>query len=152
VTAFSGCFNIQTELFHRCRLPVPFPLDDNPWLIFQEQIRELQQHLASSDGPVVVHLTLVSELSQFFQAYILPQADYFVESKVQQYLTEIHRQLRLLSADLSFYQAARTEALQQQRHRQLCDRLTQLLSYSHAIEQALEKRAETKALPESPRP
>jgi hypothetical protein len=129
-------------------------LNVNPWPEFYAQIVAVEQLYSRSPHPpetLSQSRILTDRLTQFFQDRILPQSgSAAVPSAVQPYITEIHRQLRLMAADLSLYGAARTEALQKQRLEQLIDRVNQLARYSQAMEQALRTLSETKASPESP--
>jgi hypothetical protein len=124
----------------------------DPWLDFFQQVALLRSlclkspdHLVlSSEGP-----RLVENLNRILQSQILPQlGSQAIPATLQRYLTETHRQLRLLSTDFSLYRAARTETLQQQRLKGICERLEQLSSYGQAIEQVLQNSSETKVLPE----
>jgi DNA-binding GntR family transcriptional regulator len=123
------------------------------WLDFFRQVNLLQMLcLRSPERSILLKegVLLVEGLNQRFQSQILAQSgSQVVPDTLQRYLTEIHRQLRLLSTDFSLYQAARTEMLQQQRLRGICDRLESLASYGKAIRQVLQIPAETKAWPES---
>jgi hypothetical protein len=123
------------------------------WLGFFQQVDLLQALcLQSSERAVLLSegCRLVESLNQIFQSQILPQSNSLaVPDLLQRYLTETHRQLRLLATDFSLYQSARTETLQQQRLQGICDRLKQLSSYGQAIEQVLQNFSETKVLPES---
>jgi hypothetical protein len=122
------------------------------WLVFFQQVNLLQTLCSQSPERSVLlreSRILVEGLNRIFQSQILPQSASLAGSDpLQRYLTETHRQLRLLSTDLSLYQAARTETLRQQRLQGICDRLEQLSSYRQAIEQALQNSSETKVLPE----
>jgi hypothetical protein len=124
----------------------------DPWLDFFQLVNLLRSLcLQSPDRSVLLSegRRSAENLNQIFQSQILPQSSSrAVPDPLQRYLTETHRQLRLLSTDFSLYQAARTETLQQQRLKGICDRLEQLSSYGQAIEQALQNSSETKALPE----
>jgi hypothetical protein len=126
----------------------------DPWLNFFQRVALLQSLCLQSPNRSVLlseGRRLLEGLNQAFQLEILPQLGTgAVPDTLQRYLTETHRQLRLLSTDLSLYQAARTEMLQQQRLKGMCDRLEQLSSYGPAIEQVLQNSSETKVLPESP--
>jgi hypothetical protein len=51
----------------------------------------------------------------------------------QSYLTETHKQLRLLNTDLLFLQTARQPLTREQRYRQSYSRLTQLLADTQAL-------------------
>jgi hypothetical protein len=127
-----------------------FPLAA-PWRDFLHQVNLLQalcsrspeRSLLLGEGRI-----LMENLQQMFQSQILPQSGSLAVSEtLQRFLTETHRQLRLLSTDFSLYQAARTEALQQQRGASICKRLNALSSYGQAIEQVLQNPSGTKALP-----
>jgi hypothetical protein len=113
-----------------------------PWSDFLGQVSFLQalcerspeRSLLLGEGRI-----LMEDLNQRFQSQILPQSGSLaIPDTLQRFLTETHRQLRLLSTDFSLYQAARTEALQQQRAASICERLNALSSYGKAIEQALQ--------------
>jgi hypothetical protein len=123
------------------------------WLDFFQQVNHLQSLcLQSPERSVLLSegRRLAESLNQIFQSQVLPQSGAVaVPNPLQRYLTETHRQLRLLSTDFSLYQAARTDALQQQRLQGICDRLEQLSSYGQAIEQVLQNSSETKVSPES---
>lgn len=56
-----------------------------------------------------------------------------ISSLKQSYLTEFHRQLRLLGSDLAFLKAARQSATQTQRLAQIGDRLQALQRYYDAM-------------------
>jgi hypothetical protein len=119
------------------------------WLDFFGQLNLLQTLCLQSPERTVLlkeGVPLVEGLNQRFQSQILAQSgSQAVPDTLQRYLTETHRQLRLLSTDFSLYQAARTEGSQQQRLRGICDRLESLASYGKAIRQVLQTPAETKA-------
>ncbi len=126
----------------------------DPWLGFFQQLNHLKSLcLQSPDRSALLSegCRLAEGLNQIFRLQILPQSSSeAVPNSLQRYLTETHRQLRLLSTDFSLYQAARTELLQQERLQGICSRLAQLSSYGLAIEQALQNSSETKVSPESP--
>ncbi|MBE9144097.1 MULTISPECIES: heterocyst frequency control protein PatD [Planktothrix] len=56
-----------------------------------------------------------------------------VESQIQSYLTETHKQMRLLEMDLKFLQASHQSATFRTRLTQIQNRLDLLLSYGEAI-------------------
>ena len=129
---------------------------DNPWPALQVQIEELQQlYRCPPQRSVLLNQShiLFDTLKELFQNQILAQIESLTfPGEARPYVTEMHRQLRLLSTDLSFFEAAKTDLSQQQRFGQIEDRLRQLQDYSVAIVKALAKAAETKASPESPQP
>ena len=121
----------------------------NPWSDLQTQIYALQQlyHCPPQRSALLEQSrTLVSTLSHLFQTQLLAQLESATfPNQARAYVTEMHRQIRLLSTDLSFFQAAQSEISQAQRFGQIVERLRQIRDYSDAIAQALEKTAETKA-------
>ncbi len=56
------------------------------------------------------------------------------EQRCRAYQTEIHKELRLLAADLCFLQAARKPETVQQRRAQLAQRLETLIRYCSAVQ------------------
>jgi hypothetical protein len=126
------------------------------WLDLQTQIKALQQLYQfppERSAFLEQSRTLVNALHQLFQTQILAQLENpLFPNEARAYVTEMHRQIRLLSTDLSFFQAAQTETSQTQRFGQIGERLRQIRTYSDAIAQALEKAVETKALLESRQP
>lgn len=54
-------------------------------------------------------------------------------SQVQSYLTEIHRQFRLLEIDVTFWQASRQPATAHKRQTQLRDRIQILINYCSSL-------------------
>lgn len=72
---------------------------------------------------------------QHFQHQILPLGDAIASA--QPVITEMNRTLRLLAMDVAFLQAARQSTTAQQRQRQLVEKIDRLLSFCHALEQAI---------------
>lgn len=124
----------------------------NLWPEFCQQAADLQQRWQSPHDPSQGDSiqAAITDLSQRFQQ-ALGQRGPSTVHEIQPYLTEVHRLLRLLSADLSFYRVARAPTLQQ-RHAQISEHLEQLSQYCEAIKRALVTPAEPKALPELPPP
>jgi hypothetical protein len=59
-------------------------------------------------------------------------------TKVRSYLTEIHKQMRLLQIDLAFLRSARADATTQARQTRARDRLNTLMAYSQTLLRSLE--------------
>ncbi|NEQ31692.1 MAG: heterocyst frequency control protein PatD [Leptolyngbya sp. SIO4C5] len=76
-------------------------------------------------------------LQQDFQQQILPLADRHLtaaaQTQLQAYQTEMNRLMRLLAVDISFLQAARQSAKQQQRQAQIQQRLMSLNQFCEAL-------------------
>jgi len=77
-------------------------------------------------------------VKRHFQAHILPLAEVSLDGQNpwHAYTTEVHKQLRLLETDISFWQTARRIETRQERHRQMGDRLKLLLQYCDAVLEA----------------
>lgn len=77
------------------------------------------------------------EAQQWFQQRLIrletTALDPAIAPLVQTAQTEINKLLRLLGTDVMFLQTARQPLTQQQRQKQLCDRLDQLLGYCAAV-------------------
>lgn len=77
------------------------------------------------------HLTL---LEQFFRSQIVPLTnDESIEHTEQMYITEMSKQLQLMSVDIMFLGGARQAATMETRLKTICDRLTTLRSYCEAV-------------------
>lgn len=112
--------------------------------LYRQRYGELKQVLdqvsriaAQSDCDGSALKSSVAQLQKFFQNQILSlQADELspeTEQRVQSYLVEINKQLRLLEMDVMFLQAARQPATREQRQRQMGDRLMTLIRYCEAV-------------------
>lgn len=126
-----------------------------PWLTFYQDVETLENfcleelthhshHPDASRSPVSPLLVtlgpqLLAQIHRNFQQILVQSGSFTVPHSLQRYLTESHRQLRLLSTDLSLYQAAKTHALQQQRLGILRDRIAKLVQYGQAIAQILQE-------------
>lgn len=56
-----------------------------------------------------------------------------LQSRLQSYITETHKQMRLLGLDLRFLQASRQSATARDRLAQVRDRISMLIGYSTAL-------------------
>lgn len=104
---------------------------------FQQQLTALQQQLAQPDRDPIPVKPAVTQLQLFFQSVLWQRhADEFppqIGHLVQSYQVEIDKQLRLLSLDATFLQAARQPTTIAQRQQQMDDRLQMLLRYCEAV-------------------
>ncbi|HSM80742.1 MAG TPA: heterocyst frequency control protein PatD [Nodosilinea sp.] len=89
--------------------------------------------LANPDGHQLQAEFLAAQ--QHFQHQVMPLAEPYPSG--QPMLTEMNRTLRLLAMDVTFLLAARQPTTAQQRQRQMGDKLTQLLGFCEALEQAI---------------
>lgn len=78
-----------------------------------------------------------ADIQHYFQAEILGLdlnlLDGSKTHQVQSYLTEIHKQLRLLSMDFQFWRSTSDLARRKSRQDQMLDRLDLLIRYCQAI-------------------
>ncbi|AFY64998.1 heterocyst frequency control protein PatD [Geitlerinema sp. PCC 7407] len=90
------------------------------------------------DGPALRAQLL--QVQQFFQEQVGPldlaELDGAIAPRVQAVRTEMQKELRLLAMDGMFLQAARQSATQQQRQKQLGDRLEKLAGYCQVLVEA----------------
>lgn len=100
-------------------------------------LEDLQRISGSADLDGMKLRSVFEQVQQLFAHGImgltfdeLDPADAF---HMQSYLTEIHKQLRLLNMDVMFLQAARQPATAKQRQAQISDRLKLLMGYCEAI-------------------
>lgn len=79
----------------------------------------------------------LSELQQFFQTQVLSldvdELDSSLLSRVQSYQVEFDKQLRLLSMDIQFLQAARQPSTMTQRQQHVLARLDTLIRYCNIL-------------------
>jgi predicted metalloenzyme YecM len=113
------------------------PSDRPPYQEFKQVLEQLQVKVSQSSVDQSALKTALAQLQQLFQNQILSSgassSDQPDNQRVQSYQVEINKQLRLLSMDLSFLQAARQAATVQQRQDQIRDRLTLLTTYCNAL-------------------
>lgn len=104
---------LQARLEELQQLTTQIPLDPQP---LQSQFGEIQKIFRDQILPGVPGNLAPATLSQ-----------------VQSYLTEIHRQLRLVGMDVTFLQASRQPATAQMRQTQLRDRIQTLINYYSSL-------------------
>lgn len=104
---------------------------------FKQGLEELQTTVESTPLDQGNLKIAFQQVQQIFQSQIMgiTERDFDppAESKVQSFLTETHKQMRLLELDLKFLHASRQSATTQTRLTQVTDRLTTLLSYANAM-------------------
>ncbi len=112
-----------------------------PYQTLQQQVAEVNRAIAENNNPASLKTTdlkaTVADLQTFFQTDIrrldLEVLDPAVAHQVQSFNVEIDKQLRLLSMDVMFLQAAKQPSTTEQRLNQMRDRLTLLLRYCHGL-------------------
>lgn len=79
----------------------------------------------------------IEEIQEFFSKQIVTldntELDPVWESRVQSYITEIHKQLRLLAMDATFLQASRNSQTTQERLQTISDRLNTIIGYCSTL-------------------
>lgn len=97
----------------------------------------LQQTVTDDNWDLTLLRQRCEQLQQLFQQQILSldsdNLDPSVMSRVQSFLTELNKQMRLLSIDVTFLQASRQSATTQQRLSQIRSRIETLIGYCNAL-------------------
>ncbi len=103
---------------------------------FQHILEQLQASSVSEIEDVVTLKKTFEEAQQVFDGlmkFSQEGLDPSLFSIFQSYVTETHKQMRLLQIDLRFLQASRQSTTTQQRLAQVRQRITILISYSQAM-------------------
>ena len=104
-----------------------------------QKLSQLLNHLQKNVGERELAKILATnqEVQQLFEIQIInldnSELDPPIASQVQSYLTEIHKQLRLLNVDVTFLQASRNPQTKQTRLANIRDRLDTLKGYCLTI-------------------
>ncbi len=111
--------------------------------IHRQQYRDFQQileQLHSLSQPSCDKALLkakVASAQQFFQDHVrsldLDELDAVIEQRSRSFHVEINKQLRLLTTDVMFLQAAKQAVTSQQRLEQVSDRINTLIRYCEAL-------------------
>ncbi|NET42677.1 heterocyst frequency control protein PatD [Okeania sp. SIO2B3] len=100
---------------------------------FNQLLNQLQQLLAQENLDPEKISAMKKEVQQFFETQIMSldnlELDRSIIFQVKSYLTEIHKELRLLYVDLIFLQASRNPQTTQIRLATIKDRLKTLTNY-----------------------
>jgi hypothetical protein len=106
-------------------------------LQFQESLKRLQTDLELTAVADEVLQSQLTEIQQFFEHQIMTLNPEVFNPTIlpmwQSYLTEIHKQMRLLTIDLRFLKASRQTSTTATRRTQMSDRLGTLTQYCDAI-------------------
>lgn len=106
-------------------------------LQFQHRLKRLQTELESATTPHEAFPSQWHEIQETFEQQIMtltPSASTANFLAIwQSYLTEMHRQMRLIAIDLRFLKAARQTTTAQTRRKQTRERLQILIQYCDAI-------------------
>lgn len=98
-------------------------------------LNQLQQNISEREAAKI--LATNKQVQKFFETQILTLDNYELEpsiaSQVGSYLTEIHKQLRLLNVDVTFLQASRNPQTTKARLANISDRLETLKGYCLTI-------------------
>lgn len=120
-------------------LPLPYQQGYEAFRQILEQMRPLAVSVAIESMALGACAT---ELQQLFRSQILSlpkgELSLTLQHQVQAYHVEIDKQLRLLSMDVLFLQAARQAATVEQRLGQVRDRLDTLQRYCEALTEQTE--------------
>lgn len=106
-------------------------------LQFQESLKRLQTDLESATVAQGVLQLQLTEIQQLFEHQIMTLNPEVVHPTIlpiwQSYLTEIHKQMRLLTIDLRFLKASRQTFTTETRRTQTGKRIVTLIGYCDAI-------------------
>jgi len=98
-------------------------------------LNQLQKNVAEKDIGKI--LATNQEIQQFFEIQIInldnSELEPPIASQIQSYVTEIHKQFRLLNVDVNFLQASRKSQTTQTRLANMSDRLETLKGYCLSI-------------------
>ncbi|MBP0000267.1 MAG: heterocyst frequency control protein PatD [Cyanobacteria bacterium SID2] len=97
---------------------------------FKQRLERLDSDLDMAVPSIVQQ---IAQLQQWFQVQILKDSIESSNSLAQSYITEMHKQLRLLATDAAFLQAARQETTRRQRRQEIHDRLSRVCRYCDAL-------------------
>jgi hypothetical protein len=105
--------------------------------VFSAFLAQLQQTAADDNPDLTLLRQGCEQLQLLFQQQILSldsdNLDPSVMSRVQSFLTELNKQMRLLSIDVTFLQASRQSATMLTRLSQIRSRLATLIGYCNAL-------------------
>ncbi|MBF2029928.1 MAG: heterocyst frequency control protein PatD [Oscillatoriales cyanobacterium C42_A2020_001] len=108
-----------------------------PYETFKQILKEVKDTLFQDTVDRGVLRGVVAKLQDYFHDQILvldlTELEPKLEQQVQAFQVEINKQLKLLSMDATFLQAAKQASTVEQRLNQAGDRLTLLLRYCEAL-------------------
>ncbi|NJP08674.1 MAG: heterocyst frequency control protein PatD [Leptolyngbyaceae cyanobacterium RU_5_1] len=112
-------------------------LHQPPYREFRHALEVLRETVSQGSLNPATLKSTVTDLQQVFQTQLLSsnlaELDPTVAQQVQSFQVELDKQLRLLSMDALFWQAAKQSATVQQRQQQVSDRLNILIRYCNAL-------------------
>lgn len=104
---------------------------------FKQSLEQFSRMLSQDAGNAAQLKSAVAELKHWFQTQIvsisLDDLTASMAHQVRSYQVEMDKQLRLLSMDVMFLQAARQAETSAQRQAQVYDRLNTLIRYCEAL-------------------
>lgn len=100
-------------------------------------LKQLHSDVTATQLDITQLRQRVAFLQEFFQQQIVPlvneDTDSLEQGRLQSYLTEMSKQLRLLDIDVMFFQGARQASTAKSRLDAIGNRLTILIEYCKAI-------------------
>ncbi|MEB3342100.1 heterocyst frequency control protein PatD [Okeania sp.] len=108
---------------------------NEPYQKLSQLLHQWQENMAEIEPSKI--LAINQEVQQLFETQIInldnSGLDQPIASKLQSYLTEIHKQLRLLNLDVAFLQTSRNPQTTKKRLANISDRLETLKGYCLSI-------------------
>ena len=103
------------------------------YMQLQQQLQQFKSIATDRTSDLQLLQTAFAGIQQHFQQIVQRDQNPDLAAPVQSVETEISKQLRLLSMDVMYLQAARLSATVEQRRSQLLDRIEMLLGYCQAL-------------------
>lgn len=104
---------------------------------FRQSLEQLQKTMVSDQFNVSQMITAFTQVQRVFEDRIMQLGDHDHEPQldlpIQSYITETHKQIRLLGLDIKFLKASRNSSTTRDRLAQVRDRISILIGYSTAL-------------------
>jgi len=124
--------SITPNFFDKPMLP---PAYQQHYQELRQTLKQLSVSVAEAEQASAGSTPDLLRIQHFQRQLVLNSQELLPEqaSRMRSYQTEINKQLRLLGTDLTFLKAAQQANTQQQRRRQVSDRLQVLIGYCNAL-------------------
>lgn len=104
--------------------------------LLQDTLEQLQTQLVEVNQEKTTLMATFKQAQEYFENILQfenQDVDLSLVSPLQSYLTEIHKQMRLLEMDFRFLQTSRQTATLQSRHTQMRSRIATLIGYCRSL-------------------
>ncbi|AMW27885.1 MULTISPECIES: heterocyst frequency control protein PatD [Arthrospira] len=100
---------------------------------FRQSLERLQKTMVSDQSDVNQMTEAFGEVQRVFESRIMQLGDSDSLAQLQSYITETHKQMRLLGLDLRFLKASRHSATTRERLASMRDRISIVIGYSTVV-------------------